>query len=168
MNGAPTRYVLDTSVFTQAARSYYSFAIAPRFWDALTQHARTGAVLSIDRVKGEIDNGKDELKEWANNNFHYSFETTNDDKVLTAYQQVIQWAMGQSQYTNSAKAEFAREDNADAWVVAYAMAKSCLVVTQEQPAPGAKARIMLPNVCQAFGIPFIDTFEMMRKLGIKL
>jgi len=168
MNGAPTRYALDTSVFTQAARSYYSFAIAPRFWDALTQHARTGAVLSIDRVKGEIDNGKDELKEWANNHFHYSFETTNDDEVLTAYQRVIRWAMGQSQYTNSAKAEFARKDNADAWVVAYAIAKGCVVVTQEQPARDARRKIPLPNVCQAFCIPFIDTFEMMRKLGIKL
>jgi len=168
MNGAPTRYVLDTSVFTQAARFYYGLDIVPSFWDALTRHTQAGAVLSIDRVKNEIDNGKDQLKEWAANDFHHSFQNTNDPKVLAVYQQVIQWAMAQSQYTDAAKAEFARVDNADAWVVVYAMVKGYIVVTQEVSHPNSKRKIFIPDVCQAFGVQYIDTFEMMRRLGIRL
>lgn len=168
MNGEPSRFILDTSVLTQAARLYYALDIAPTFWKVLASHALNGAVLSIDRVKDEIDRGKDDLKEWVNTQFHRSFETTNDDGVLTGYQQVVQWAVGQSQYTGAAKAEFARLDNADAWVVAYAVGKGCTVVTQEQPAKDAKAKIPLPNVCQAFAVRYIDTFQMMRELGIRL
>jgi len=168
MNGAPARYVLDTSVFIQAARSYYHFDIAPGFWNAMKQHAGVGTLLSIDRVKHEIDKGKDELAGWTDNHFHDSFESTKDAGVLAAYKKVIQWAYKQPQYTNAAKDEFARADNADAWVVAYALAKRCVVVTQEVSAPQAKSKIKVPDVCRAFSVPYIDTFELMRRLGIKL
>ncbi|GIV56945.1 MAG: twitching motility protein PilT [Candidatus Kapaibacterium sp.] len=168
MNGVPNRYVLDTSVFIQAFRSYYHFDIAPGFWQALAKHAGAGTLLSIDRVKKEIENGKDELAKWTENHFHGSFENTADNQVLADYQRVIQWVMGQGQYTPAAKAEFADADNADAWIVAYALARGCVVVTQEVAAPQAKRIIKIPDVCRAFSVPCIDTFEMMRKLGIKL
>lgn len=168
MNDAPTRYVLDTSVLTQAARSYYHFEVAPSFWDALTEHAQAGTLLSIDRVSREISRSKDKLAQWAKSHLHHSLESTNDDDVLAAYQQVIQWAREHSQYTDAAKAEFANADNADAWVVAFALAKGCVVVTQEVAAPHARHKIKVPDVCRAFSVPCIDTFEMMRRLGIRL
>nr|BAL56842.1 PilT domain-containing protein [uncultured Acetothermia bacterium] len=168
MNGVPNRYVLDTSVFTQAFRSYYHFDIAPGFWQALAQHAGAGTLLSIDRVKKEIEDGKDDLAKWIENHFHRSFESTADNQVLAAYQRVIQWAMAQGQYTDAAKAKFADADNADAWVVAYALAKDYVVVTQEVAAPQSKHNIKIPDVCRAFNVPCIDTFDMMRRLGIRL
>jgi hypothetical protein len=76
--------------------------------------------------------------------------------------------MGRSQYTNSAKAEFAEADNADAWVVAYAMVKGYIVVTQEGSHPNSKRKIFIPDVCQAFVVQYIDTFKMMRRLEVKL
>ncbi|MEM4218209.1 MAG: DUF4411 family protein [Candidatus Methanomethylicaceae archaeon] len=167
MKAPPTRYVLDTSVFTQAARSYYHFAIAPGFWKALVQKARAGTLLSIDRVKAEIDKGQDDLKKWVNSHFHY-FQSTNDQTIVAAYRQVIQWATAQNQYTPAAKTHFADNDNADAWVVAYARAKNCVVVTQEAPAPQARHKIKLPDVCRGFNVQCIDTFEMMRRLRIRL
>ncbi len=166
MNNAP--YVLDTSVLTQAARSYYAFDLVPSFWTIIRQHAHNGNVLSIDRVKDEIDQGKDQLKNWATGSFHFAFASSDDPDVLAAYAQVIQWAMAQLQYTDAAKAEFARNENADAWVVAYAKAKGYGVVTQEQSAPNSKAIIKLPDVCRAMDVSCIDTFQMMRNLGITL
>ncbi|GIW60632.1 MAG: twitching motility protein PilT [Patescibacteria group bacterium] len=168
MNLVHPCYVLDTSVFTQAARTYYSFDIAPSFWRALLQHSQARCIVSIDRVKNEIDRSKDQLATWAGNHFHGSFESTADNNVLVAYEHVIQWAMNQSQYTNAAKTEFARADNADAWVVSYAIANGCVVVTQEVSAPGARHKIKIPDVCRAFNVPCIDTFQMMRELGIML
>jgi hypothetical protein len=168
MNSGPTRFILDASVFIQAYRSYYHFDIAPGFWNALIQHASTGVLLSIDRVKAEIDKGKDDLSKWANSHFHGWFESTAVDDVLATYGEVIRWAMAQSQYTDAAKAKFADEENADARVVAYAKAKGCVVVTQEKPAPQSKTEVKVPDVCNAFDVPWIDTFEMMRRLGIRL
>lgn len=166
MNG--NLYILDTSVFIQAARAYYALDIVPGFWEALLKHAKDGSILSIDRVKDEIDKGEDALKEWANNYFHHYFRPTNDDHILKAYGQIMQWAHSQTQYTHAAKADFARYNNADAWVVAYAKAHTCIVVTQEQSKPQAKSRIFVPDVCHAFSVLWIDTFKMMRELGIKL
>jgi hypothetical protein len=119
-------------------------------------------------VKDEIDRGKDDLTQWANNDFRVWFESTKVNDVLDAYREVIQWAMMQSQYTFAAKREFAEAENADAWVVAYAKAKGCVVVTQEKPAPQSKRKVKIPDVCNAFGVMWIDTFVMMRRLGIRL
>ena len=168
MTSAPIPYVLDTSVLTQAARSYYAFDIVPTFWDIMKQCAQNGHVISIDKVKDEIEEGKDQLKDWANGDFHFAFASTDDPNVLAAYAQVIQWAMSQQQYTDAAKAEFARAKNADAWVVAYAMAKGCVVVTQEESAPNSRAKIKIPDVCRAMQVPCVNTFQMMRELGIVL
>ncbi len=169
MNGSSTRYVLDANVFMQAARHYYAFDIAPGFWQALVQHAQTGTVLSIDRVRTrEIDKGNDDLKDWANTAFLPWFAPTDEGDVIDAYTRVMQWAHAQAQFTDAAKAEFASADNADAWLVAYALAKGCVLVTHEQFARDAKARIPLPNVCQAFSVQFVDTFQMLRALGVTL
>lgn len=46
-------YLLDTNVFIEAARRYYSFDIAPAFWTALLYYAEKGNLHSIDKVKDE-------------------------------------------------------------------------------------------------------------------
>lgn len=56
----PLRYVLDTSLFTQAKRSYYAFDIARSFWQHLVKSANQGIITSIDKVYDEIERGKDE------------------------------------------------------------------------------------------------------------
>ena len=164
----PPKYVLDANVFVQAARQYYAFDLAPAFWQALVDHASNDRVLSVDRVKDEIDRGRDELARWANEDFHTYFASTNPEDVLQVYANIMQWAQAQSQYSEAAKAEFADQRNADAWIVAYAKANGCAVVTLEQPDPQIKRRIPIPNVCLAFEVPFIDSFAMLRALGVRL
>lgn len=160
-------YVLDTSVLTQAARTYYAFDIAATFWERLTELFNQRRVISIDRVKDEIDEGKDDLKDWTDA-IPDAFRSTTDQTVLSAYAQVIQWANSHPQYTPAAKAKFADKDNADAWVVAFAIANQCTVVSQETSAPASKVEIKLPDVCRAFNIECINTFEMLRRLKVKL
>ena len=43
-----------------------------------------------------------------------------------------------------------------------------VVVTHEQPAPDARRKVPIPNVCQAFNVPLVDTFEMLRTLGVQV
>lgn len=164
---SPT-YVLDSSVFIQAKRQYYAFDLVPSFWDALVTKAQAGQVQSIDRVKAEINRGQDDLMKWANSNFLQWFFRTDQTDVYQSYRNVIKWANDQPQFSEAAKSEFACVDNADAWVIAYASARKYIVVTQEIFSPDIKRRILIPNVCKAFSVKFVDTFEMLRKLGVTL
>jgi hypothetical protein len=162
------KYLLDANVFMQAARQYYAFDLVPAFWKALVDHASKDRLLSIDRVKDEIERGKDELAQWANGTFRTYFVSTNEDDVLQAYGEIMRWAQAQNQYSEAAKAEFADQKNADAWIVAFAKAKGCVVVTHEQPAPESRNKIKLPDACQAFGVPWTGAFSMLRALGVRL
>ena len=164
----PPRCVLDSNVFMEAARRYYSFDLVPSFWRSLTDHAEEGAVESIDRVKAEIDRGDDSLVAWANRDFHRWFISTSQADVIEAYGEAMLWAHSQVQFTDAAKAEFSRAENADAWVVAYARAKGYVVVTQEQFDPNIRRKIPIPNACRALSVPYVDTFQMLRDLGVRL
>lgn len=158
-------FVLDSNVFMEAARRYYAFDIAPSFWNSLIVHARNGRIESIDRIKKEIDRGKDDLANWANNHFHFAFVSTDANAIVTSYTQIMTWVNTQAQFTDAAKADFARSP--DGWLVAYADAKKRTVVTNEVLAPDAKARVKIPNVCQAFNVPFVNTYEMLRILEVR-
>ncbi|VVB63885.1 Uncharacterised protein [uncultured archaeon] len=168
MAGGQPVYVLDTNVFVEAARRYYAFDIVPGFWKSLIEKANTGQILSIDRVKSEIDRGEDDLKTWANNSFNPWFASTDDVEVTDAYRSIIEWANKQAQFIGSAKADISRGDNADAWLVAFALSKKCIVVTHEQHDRYSKTRIPIPNVCQAFNVQWLDVFQMLRELRVKL
>lgn len=161
-------YVLDANVFIEAAKGYYAFDIAPRFWEALIENARNGKIVSVDRVKDEIDRGNDSLTDWANQDFSSWFDRTDTPDVINAYQQVMSWASQQTQYHDAAIAEFARLTNADAWVISKALSAEITVVTHEQFNPATKRKIPVPNACRAFDIEYIDTFELLRNLGIRL
>ena len=54
---------------------------------------------------------------------------------------------------------------ADGWLPAYALAHSNhVVVTLEELSLDAKKQVPLPNVCKQFGVPWINTFAMLREL----
>lgn len=163
-----TVYLLDSNVFIEAKRRYYAFDIAPAFWQALIRLAADGEVKSIDRVKNEINRGKDDLSIWVNGEFLDAFATTDNPDVLAVYGNIIAWSQKQIQFSDAAKAEFARLDNADAWVVAYAATYEYIVVTHEEFKRDARQRIPIPNVCLEFGVRYIDTFQLLRALDVKL
>ena len=160
-------YILDTDIFIASARRYYAFRLAPGFWKALLDLAVQGKIQSIDRVLQELQNGDvDDVLQWAETNF--SFSSTEDEEVVDAYQDIIQWSTGNLQYTDDAKNQLAKKETADGWLVAYVKVHGGTVATNEKANPEVKKRIPIPNICEEFGVPFVDQFEMMRRLGIKL
>lgn len=163
-----SKFLLDANIFIEAYQRYYSFDIAPSFWEALKQNAESGKLISIDRISHEINrfDDTDKLKCWANDEFINWFESTDDLAIFETYRNIIQWAINQTQFTDAAKNEFASV--ADSWLVACAKARNYTVVTHEVYNVQIKRKIPIPNVCRAFGIPYINTFEMLRSLGVKL
>jgi hypothetical protein len=133
-------FLLDANIFIKAHRRYYAFDIAPPCWMALIDNAKIGRVLSIDRVfEKELKRGGDELADWASGSFHGFFASTDDEEVTEAYGEIMIWSQSQIQFTGAAKAEFA--DVPDSWLMAYALAKDCIVVTHEQFEPEAKKKL---------------------------
>lgn len=163
MGGAT--YVLDANVFIEAVRRYYAFDLAPVFWESLVHHAANGRIQSIDRIEKELERGKDELAEWATSQFSDAFASTDEQDIIDSYTEVLNWVIAQDQFLEAAKADFA--DSADGWLLAYARSKGYVVVTHEVANPNIKIKVPIPNVCHAFGVRYIDTFAMLRELGVR-
>lgn len=86
---------------------------------------------------------------------------------MKEYGKIMKWVEA-ANFKDKAKKDFTSQNKADAWIVAYAMAKGCVVVTHEQYRPGIRRKIPIPNVCKTFNIRSMDTFQMLRELDIQL
>lgn len=164
MSGTGT-YLIDSDVLITAKNRYYAFPICPGFWDSLLHAHGRGSLHSIDRVQQELLNGSDDddLVQWVGSAVPKEFfHTCGDSDVVNAFKEVMLWAQRHRQFTDAAKAKFA--SGADGWLVAFSRVKKTIVVTNEQPAPDSKKEIKLPDVCDAFGVPYCDTFAMLQAL----
>ena len=58
---------------------------------------------------------------------------------------------------------------ADPWVIAHALNKNAIVVTKETKEMAINTkRIKIPNVCDNMGIRWINDFQLIEELNIKL
>jgi hypothetical protein len=164
------KYIIDTSSFTQAHRTYYSFKIAPTFWKFLDEQFKGKTVTSIDKVYEEIKKGKDKLFEWICLDGIRSniVDTKNEPGIMQHYGNLMQWATEIDRLKQNARDEFANFENADPWIVCCAMHHELIVVSQETSSPFAKNRIFIPDVCHAFSIQHINTFEFLEEVGFKM
>ncbi len=167
MTGTP-KFLVDADVFISAKNLYYAFDLCPGFWNSLIHHGKVGNIRSIDRIRSELLAGRntEKLVQWVKDDLPKGFFlVTNGEEVLSAYENVMLWVQRNPQYFDQAKAKFATE--ADGWLVAYAMAHGGIVVTNEQPRPQAKNRVLLPDVCNHFNVTYQDPFLMLRELAIQ-
>lgn len=161
-------FYLDSDVFIAAKNAYYAFSICPGFWKSLIHHHGKDRVFSIDQIRREILAGRDseDLVQWAKNDLPDEFFLATDaEEVIDAFTEVMLWAQRSTQYTEPAKAKFATE--ADGWLVAYAKVHKGVVVTNEQPRPDSKSRILLPDVCTQFKVDYHNTFTMLKELKVQ-
>ena len=155
-------YLLDSNVLIEAHRRYYSFDICSGFWDCLLHHnGNNNRLLSIDRVKDELQ-GKDELSSWVNAAPQSFFISTDNEVVAESYGKIMKWVHAQPQFLSAATAEFAGV--ADGWLIAHAIVNNCILVTHEVYAANARNKVKIPNVCRAFKVQTINTFNMLREL----
>ena len=160
-------YIIDSDVLISAKNAYYAFNICPGFWDSLIDHHRAGAVHSIDRVQQELLAGREDedLVQWIRKDLPPEFFlSTQEPEIIDAYREVMLWVQQNAQYTDSAKAKFATE--ADGWLAAFAKVKGLQVITNEQPRPESRSRILLPDVCTQFKVERHNTFAMLTALGV--
>lgn len=161
-------FVLDSDVFIAAKNAYYAFDICPGFWNGILLAFQQGGVRSIDRIKNELLSGRKEedLVQWVTKAVPADFfHDSGTSDVSTAFAEIMLWVQRNDRYFDRAKAKFATE--ADGWLVAYSMVYPTVIVTNEQPRPDSRNRVLLPDVCVQFQVPFQDTFVMLRQLALR-
>ena len=165
---AARRYIVDSDVFITAKNRYYAFDICPGFWESVIHHHRNGRVYSIDRVRNELLAGRktEDLVQWVKSDLPADFFLgVDEDDVAAAYTEIMMWVQRHPRLFDYAKAKFAT--GADGWLVAYAMVRDAIIVTNEECAPESKREIKLPDVCAQFNVTYKDTFAMLKELTIR-
>ena len=84
------KYLLDTSVFIEAKKTYYAFDICPGFWNWIKTSEN---LQSIVAVKQEIMNGNDLLKDWVSDNLSNAFFLPRDQKIQGKYAEIAEYVM---------------------------------------------------------------------------
>jgi len=158
---SPTLYVLDANVFIQAAKGYYAFDLAPKFWQQLVAYGAAGSLCTVDRIAAEI-NYPAELRTWVDSEFRPYVRDTDSTDTLAHYATLMQWAQGQT-FTPAARQEFATVP--DAWLIAYAKGVGGTVVTHETFDANRRNRVKIPNARQFLGVLVVDTYGMLRSLA---
>jgi len=160
-------YLLDSNIFIEAARTYYSPTISPDFWAWLATKHQEGALASVPEVRDEILDGKaGHLTSWVNG-LSKSFWLTPDQQTVSSMAKLSAWTMDPArQYLPAARSDFLSK--ADYFLVAAAHAGGHVVVTREQPAPDAKKRILIPDACLAMGVAYSDPFAIYESLHLTL
>lgn len=151
-------YLLDANIFITAKNLHYGFDFVPAFWEWIDQGHVAGILCSTDKVRQELAAGADELSVWAGK--RSALFLSPKASTLPSLQAVTQWAYS-GNFTAAAISVFL--GSADFELVAFAHAHGHTVVTHERPNLLSKKRIMIPDACDALGVPWIGPFEMLRQ-----
>ena len=168
-------YIMDTNTFITAKNTFYAYDIVPSFWSTLLGMFKTGKVKVIDAVADEIADGKDDLTEWFGENIKKSADDAGDSYVIQAkqngtvlqnYQNIANLVMQNAQYKESEKSRFL--SRADPWLIAAGKALNATIVTQEVLSGKGTRKVKIPDICQQVGVKYVNLYDMMRAVGIKI
>ncbi len=163
-------YLIDSNILITAHRITHPMDIHPSFWNQLENILQRDDVISIDKVKDELEYFEDDLKLWINSSVIKSF-WHKSSLAITEYAGLQNWAYGQGYRPNALK-DFASSSNADPFLIAYSIFLrekkdiESKIVTLEISAPDSKKNIKIPDASMAFGIKCIDNNEFYREIGI--
>ena len=134
------------------------------FWAFLHEQIDAGTIRCPKMVYQEIVNNeepRDDLANWIKNRRQSGLFVDPEADVLKAMNEVADPVI--ANYGQQHAGHFL--SGADPWLIAHAIHGKGIVVTHESAKrPDAKtARI--PDVCDAFKVPCIDTYEMLDRLG---
>lgn len=153
---------LDSNTFITAKNTAYGFDIAPGFWEFLDQKAKEGIIASSTLVYHElIDEGTDDLADWARHREHSGLFVEPDASVQTQFQKI-------ADYVNASyPAHHARDFLADAdpWLIAHAKVYGGSVVTFEKGSGSTSGKVKIPDVADYFGVKSNDLWDSLRQLG---
>ena len=147
------RYCFDTSAFMEPWNKHYQPEVLPVYWENLDKLIETRRVYCPEEVYQEILVQDDSLAAWIKK---------RKDKLVSpisvTVQQEVRFILQKFPKLIKVKNNHSM---ADPWVVAQAIVDKSIVVTKE--IIGANTDIKIPNVCQSYGIEYIDEIELAKR-----
>ena len=157
------KYLLDTSVFIEAKKTYYAFDICPGFWNWIKTSDK---LQSVSAVKKEIMNGNDYLKDWVSDNLPISFFLPHDQKIQKKYAEIAEYVMAlPDDFIMKGKLDFL--SGADGWLIAAAKILGCAIITYERYNSQTRKKVLIPNVAEYYQVKCIDVFSVLREMKIQ-
>lgn len=154
------KYLLDANTYIQAKNQYYGMDICPAYWDWLDQQFQLGVIGSVHMIGSELRHGNDELAHWVKERpAHFIKHDDPDSQAI--FSKIAQSVMS-GNYNPGNRDTFLAK--ADPWIIAKAKSIGATVVTHEALAVSNTKKIKIPNICQQFGVPCLNTFQFLREL----
>lgn len=154
------RYLLDANTYIEAKNQYYGMDICPAYWDWLDRQFALGTIASVDMIGRELKEGNDELADWVRERPDH-FISNDDELTQTLFADIVQFVM-EGDYNPGNRDNFLAK--ADPWIIAKAKAIGASVVTHEAVAAVNTRKVKVPNICQQFEVPCLNTFRFLREL----
>lgn len=147
----------------------FAFDINSSFWSWLDGALKQGIVVAPQKVYREIVENikqKDDLAVWVKSRRKNGLSIEPDGDVFRATKQIANYVFNSGRYQQPFALEFSR--GADPWLIAHAMAKKGVIVTQETDRHPDAQKVRIPDVAGHFGTSCIKVWDMLRALKAKL
>lgn len=152
---------MDSNTYIQAKNLHYNMNFCPAFWDWLDKQSQIGQVMSIDNVYLELTDSNDELSVWAKEKRSH-FIPVSDTDTQNKFTEIANFVVSQSSKSQADIANFLSK--ADPWIIAKAATMGAIVVTHEALVPENSKKVKIPNICKAFSVEYINTYQLLLKL----
>lgn len=157
------RYLLDANTYIQAKNQYYGMDICPAYWHWLDLQYEKGVIGSVDMIAKELKDGNDDLAHWVRDRPAHFIKNDDIDTQLIFTQIVHKIMTGD--YNPGNRDDFLAK--ADPWIIAKAKSIGATIVTHESFVHAGTRKVKIPNICQQFEVPCLNTFQFLRELNAR-
>ncbi len=143
---------------------YYGMDFCPAYWDWLDSQYNNGAVASISSVYDELSTYGDTLSRWVKDR-KSQFISVSDDETQEKYIEIIQYVYD-LENKNPNKVDLFLS-KADPWLIAKSCITGAQLVTHERKVAENSKDVKIPNICEAFGVTCLSTFQLLQQLDAR-
>lgn len=149
-------YSFDTSAILNGRRDLFRPAVFRSLWGRVEDAISAGQIRSVDEVQRELARRDDDAKRWADG--QTGLFCPLDEQIQQAARHILRL------HPNMVR-QGGRRSAADPFVIALAMVNNATVVTQET-ASGNIEKPRIPDVCDALGVPWLNSDGLYRGAGM--
>lgn len=150
-------YCIDTSSLIAGWNERYPQEVFPGLWNNIGDLIEIEQLIAPEVVKFELEKKEDSINNWLDQN----------KKLFQPLDDGVQGIASNIIADNPTLIDINRtSDQADPFVIALALERNGVVVTEEKRTNSPK-RTKIPNVCDAYKIRCIDLLNMIRELKWK-
>jgi len=153
---------IDANVFIQAQNGPYNMDVFPAFWEWIDLQTEVGIIASSTFVFDEIQ-GEGPLQDWIKSRKKSGLFITPSKDAQEKIAEITTYVL---QNYDRALGEFFLS-GADPWIIAEAYAQDAKVVTMEKLVPPNSKKVKIPNICRAFKVEWLDTYQLLSELGAR-